>query len=342
MSAAAVRAAQIAWAAAIIPCCASRTLSSDFDLAQIVGTPSGVAYGTPAPNYMSSIVGSPGTSISVGDYGAGHIVVSTAPIAANINSEIKLINGVVNLRANTKYDSDLKILANMIAWSSSAPTQGANSRRTNSTGERVGGQLGEKWTWTNTNSSTVGVGSGAVIYKGLVFYVDSSNILHAFDRDPSQNLLNGPTATTECSDFLSLGTPYDEVFNTGTKAILSGRVSTPTVASTNGNATAITSRSRTIRKAAHGDLHHFTACWLDKQSRKLSASGFTASGSGQLPSGRSGSLADLFGRSALRRDDRPEQQDRWRLAHCAAEPGHRSERFWFSDCHCPVCRQYQQ
>ncbi len=210
---------------------------SNFDLFQIAGLGSGagsfqydlkIAPGIPPP-YMSPILGGADTTLAAGDYGAGHIILSAAPIATNINSEITLNSGRVNLRSAPKFDSALKMVANMIAWTTAAPTQGGNARRTGSTGERIGAQLGEKWTWTPaTGAAKVSAGSGAVIYKSLVFYVDSANILHVFDRDPAQHFLGNQSADDGYIKDFQYGAPYDEICNAPTE--LTGRVSTPTVA----------------------------------------------------------------------------------------------------------------
>ena len=198
---------------------------SGYDVARITAGAGSASF--PNTTYMYPVT--TGGSIAAGDYGAGHIIVSSSPIAKNINFEIT--NSGQNIRSAPQFDSDLKFLANMIAWSSAAPTQGSNARRTGSTGERVGTRLGEKWTWANIpnglnipSNPMVGKGSGAVIYKGLVFYVDSSNILHAFARDPGT--VNGGNI----ADFSKYGTPYNEMFNSTKPVFSSGRVSTPTVA----------------------------------------------------------------------------------------------------------------
>ena len=204
---------------------------SDYDLYQVQPTTTAnslalfdPAFDTPIP-YMSGIIGGGSPTIAAGDYGAGHLIFSAAQIAYNINSEITI--GGQNLHSAPQYDSSLKILSNMIAWTTSAPTQGGSARRANATGERLGAQLGAKWTWTyegeNITPGKEAV-SGAVLYKEMLFAADSNGILRAFDRDPGQNLFK--------KSYRSLtGAPYNKLLET---EVGKGRVSTPTVTSTSG------------------------------------------------------------------------------------------------------------
>ena len=224
---------------------------SDYDRYSIVSNVNGSVDFNNAP-YMVGLFGGASATLGAGDYGAGHVIFCAVPVASNINTEIS--NFGKNLRTKPAFDSDLKLLTNMIAWTTSAPTQGGNARRTGSTGERIGSQLGEKWSWApKAGSGGSGGGSGAVIFKGLVFYVDSANVLHAFDRDPAQNLLKGPNGADDGLVDFSAGTPYDEVFNVPTG--LEGRVSTPTVGSTSaGDFVAVTDQAgNTAMFALAGD-----------------------------------------------------------------------------------------
>ena len=182
--------------------------------------------------------------VSAGDYGAGHIIVSSGGIATGINSyaggydvgeggNSGAVSGEQTLGARPV---DLKFAYNMIAWTSSVPTAGVNARRTNSSQEDVGAQLGERWATIAPQTPNTSAGSGAVIYKGVVFYVDGANVLHAYDASPAQDLDNDGNPDDGIPDYI-YGAPYDEIWNTnlvglnGTQTLATTRISTPTIAS---------------------------------------------------------------------------------------------------------------
>ncbi len=186
--------------------------------------------------------------VSAGDYGAGHIVVSSGGIATGINA----YSGGANIGegGNSAVTSgeqtlgarpvDLKFAYNMIAWTSSVPTAGVNARRTGSNHEDVGAQIGPRFATIPPVAqnpalpSYPSAGSGAIVHKGVVFYVDGNNVLHAYDASPQQDLDNDGNADDGIPDLI-YGTPYDEIWRTDLKGLrgtlASTRISTPTIAS---------------------------------------------------------------------------------------------------------------
>lgn len=181
--------------------------------------------------------------ISAGDYGAGHVIVSSAAIASGINNYVGTTdvaywptnsgfgnNGAVSGTNLTNIPpTNLKLAYNMLSWISSVPTAGINVRRTNSTAENIGASLGPKWA-TLPNTNAAGIGSGVVMYKGVAFYVDGANVLHAYDVNPGQDLDGDLIADEGIQDF-QYNTPFDEIWHTGSLANANVRFSTPTIVS---------------------------------------------------------------------------------------------------------------
>ena len=199
------------------------------------------------PHFMAPIIVQANLPlISAGDFGAGHLVISSLPIGPGINSFVGgtnvvggnsgAISGEVMLGV---LPSDIKFAYNLVSWTSAIPTHGVNTRRTGGSRENIGSQLGRKWQ-TAPNSAVVppGDGSGAVISKGVVFWVDGNNILHAYDASPEQDL-DGDQNSDDGIPDLVFGTPYDEIWRVDLKNFVSAttRVSTPTIISANSSLT---------------------------------------------------------------------------------------------------------
>ncbi|HZO87940.1 MAG TPA: hypothetical protein VFB38_06330 [Chthonomonadaceae bacterium] len=179
--------------------------------------------------------------VSAGDFGAGHLVISSAGVATAISS---YAGGVTLARygGNTGAVSgdnflaarpvDLKFAYNLIAWTSSVPTSNANVRRTTSTDENIGSQLGRKFSAVPIIPSNPG--SGAVLHKGVVFSVDGNNILHAYDANPAADQDGDQNPDDGLPDF-SRGASYDEIWNLDLKGVggvgAGTRISTPTIVS---------------------------------------------------------------------------------------------------------------
>jgi len=180
--------------------------------------------------------------ISAGDYGAGHILVSSGGIATGINSYVGGFDvGEGGNSAVTSGDTmlgarpvDLKFAYNLVAWTSSVPTAGSNVRRTSSSREDVGALLGNRFAAIPPATTLNSVGSGAVIHKGVIFFVDGNNFLHAYDASPQQDLDNDQNPDDGIIDLI-YGAPYDEIWKRDLTNLPNcgsfTRFSTPTIAS---------------------------------------------------------------------------------------------------------------
>lgn len=177
--------------------------------------------------------------VSAGDYGAGHIVVSSGGIASGINNYVggvdvgeggnsATISGETMLGARP---TDLKFAYNLVSWTSSVPTASVNARRTSGSQENVGAQLGTRFA-TVPPAAISSFGSGAVMHKGVIFVVDGNNVLHAYDASPQQDLDGDGNSDDGIRDYI-YGSAYDEIWNVnlvgklGTAAAT--RISTPTI-----------------------------------------------------------------------------------------------------------------
>src|SRR5262249_13651066 len=126
---------------------------------------------------------------------------------------------------------DIKFAYNIIAWTTSVPAASGNVRRTASTREQIGADLARKW--ATLPGAGASIGSGAVIHKGVVFYVDSNNVLNAYDSNPNTDLDNDLNPDDGVPDLI-YGTPYDKIWSypLSQSSVGSGdRVSTPAVIS---------------------------------------------------------------------------------------------------------------
>jgi hypothetical protein len=181
--------------------------------------------------------------VSAADYGTGHLVVSSAGLGNSINGLADGISfnnarnmGVVSGEAVSSVPAtELKLVFNMIAWQSSVPTAGGNSRRTGANTEVIGASLGRKWSINlrdlapGIGTNQINVGSGVAVHKGVAFQVDGRNILHAYEINPSRDN-DVPQDSGVLADHISLGTSYDEIWrvNLGLNTT-NVRVSTPTI-----------------------------------------------------------------------------------------------------------------
>ena len=187
------------------------------------------------------------TTVFAGDYGAGHVLVTSANIAGDINNYMLTGNGAGTAGSSVIGNNDgavsgnnlegippvdLKFAYNLTSWISSVPAPGSNQRRTGATQENIGSSLAVKWSPLPLTNPT-NVGSGATIYKGITFWVDGNNNLHAFDVNPQQSL-SGTANPDDGIPDLIYGFPYDEVWNDVTSGRIlpaagNARGSTPTV-----------------------------------------------------------------------------------------------------------------
>jgi hypothetical protein len=175
--------------------------------------------------------------LSAADYGAGHLVVSSALLGVFITSmgggsspdNSPNTGAVSGENIIAALPTQLKLAYNIISWTSAIPTAGVNTRRTSSNGETLGGSLGRKWSAVPVNS--VNPGSGAVMLKGAVFAVDGNNILHCYDANPGQDMDGDRNEDDGIPDYRK-GTPYDEIWNVQLQQGF--RYSTPVVMSVTG------------------------------------------------------------------------------------------------------------
>lgn len=180
--------------------------------------------------------------ISAADFGAGHIVVSSAGIAASISAGAggPAVEGIGNSGAIsgenfvTAQPSDLKFAYNIVAFTSSVPTGGVNSRRTGAIKEQIGNGLGRAWS-ARTQNIAINPGSGVAVHKGVAFFVDGRNVLRAFDLNPGNDLDGDQNPDDGIPD--PVGSPHDQIWRSGnanTPSQIAGaeiRFGTPTIVS---------------------------------------------------------------------------------------------------------------
>src|SRR5579871_2285177 len=201
--------------------------------------------GAAAPNILVPVLVENGLGyVSAGDDGAGRLVVSSAGIATDINSYAGGSNvageggnsgAICGTNLTAALPTDLKFAINLVAWSNSTATANIVLSRNSTTGEAIGSDLGARWATVPPANPNAGIGSGAVVDKGVVYWVDGNNVLHAYNAAPGTSLDNSRNPDEGLPDYI-LGSPYDEIWNsdltkTGTSTTATTRVSTPTVAS---------------------------------------------------------------------------------------------------------------
>ncbi len=208
------------------------------------------------PRILSPVIlsGNSGTLplVSAGDYGAGHIIISSAGIVTGVNSYAGGAS-VVFENGNTGAVSgesllgvqlvDAEFALNTVAWTSTVSTGAFNARRTGSSQEDIGYGLGVRW--SSIPSAATTLDSGPAVYKNCVFYVDGASVLHCYDLSPGEDLDNDGNADDGIIDY-SLGSPYDEVWRinlaaSGVAGWNSGtvRFGAPTLFSINSSGTTI-------------------------------------------------------------------------------------------------------
>ncbi len=191
--------------------------------------------------------------VLAGDYGAGHIVISSAGIATGINSYAGG-SSVANEYGNSGAVSGENILGvqnidaefayNLIAWTSTVSTGQFNARRTGGSMENIGNGLGVRWSTIPNNAPTTSHDSGVAIFKNCAFYVDGNNVLRCYDLAPSEDLDNDFNPDDGFPDYIN-GAPYDEVWEqpldglSGSGFSSSTRFGPPTLFSVNHNGTVV-------------------------------------------------------------------------------------------------------
>ncbi len=190
--------------------------------------------------------------VYAGDYGAGHIVISSAGIATDINSYAGGTS-VANENGNSGAVSgentlgvqltDAEFAINMVAWTSTVNSGQYNPRRTSSSLENIGFGLSARWATVATGVVPPTADSGSAIYKNCVFYVDGLNVLHAYDLLPGESLNGNGNPDDGVPDF-SNGSPYDQIWFVDLTKLGLGfkggtRFGTPTIFSVNNNGTIV-------------------------------------------------------------------------------------------------------
>jgi hypothetical protein len=191
------------------------------------------------PHTMAPILGASAPFVYAGNYGAGHILLSSVGIAAAINAALGApnptnvtgsandgaVSGDTVIAAPT---TPLKFAYNVAAWTGAMPAANANSHRDSSTQEIIGANLETAWSTVPLNNPP-NPGSGVAIDQNVAAYVDGNNGLHVYNLHPGQALTGYSLfADNGIPDFV-YGTPYDEIWNTFLGA--NSRYSTPLLAS---------------------------------------------------------------------------------------------------------------
>lgn len=177
-------------------------------------TASGSADG-PFPPVFSPVVQNGGPSalpqIAAGQYGSGHIILTANNIGGNI------VRRTFGSRPDIASPADLKFAYNVVAWGSNYTTTYKDPAHTSSSGQGPGAPLVQRWQYPTAPAP----GTAPVIYKGIVFYTDTSGRIHALDAVPQQDLDNDGNPDDGVTD-LSEGAPYDELYVIGGGGVVSG------------------------------------------------------------------------------------------------------------------------
>jgi hypothetical protein len=165
-----------------------------------------------------------GQVVSAAQIGAGQVVVS----ALNLGQLISVHNAATFANADlyTAPSSDLKVLANILAWSEAHPNQNKTSHGNASNA----GLASFSPAWQVPVAGTTAP-SGAAVWGNFVFVTDAAGTLHAYDAFPSENLTgNASAAGAESAVSQYPTTSYDEIWNKS----LSAGASAPTLAAFGG------------------------------------------------------------------------------------------------------------
>jgi hypothetical protein len=169
-------------------------------------------------------------ALSATEFGAGHIIVSSAGIATSVagyaggtNVEGGNTGAVSGENVIAAQPQSLKVAYNIVAYASSVPSGAVNARRTGSVGEQIGSGLGRAW--ATVPFPATNTGSGVVVHKGVAFYINGNNILQAFDVNPATDLDGNRIGDDGAPDN---GAPYDLIWQANLGI---GRFGTPTIAS---------------------------------------------------------------------------------------------------------------
>ena len=199
--------------------------------------------------------------VSTMQMGAGQVVASTLNIGAGITVDpsYKNANGAFQFNPANFYSAstaDLKLLANILAWSEAHPTEGKTSH-----GNAAGSGLASfspAWQYATQSSSAAGPPAAAV-WGNFVFAVDATGALSAFDAYPAENLTG--TADTDGAEGISATTPkypatsYDAIWQTS----IGVGASAPTVAAYSSPNSTTGATNYVFVEKANGSLVAFNA-----------------------------------------------------------------------------------
>ena len=158
-----------------------------------------------------ALVDTTGPVVSAVQIGAGQVVASTLNIGAGIS--VGSAAAFVQTDLYKASTTDLKLLANIIAWSETHPNENKTSHGDASNTGLA--SFSPAWQYP-VASGTAGTltPSGAAVWGNFVFAVDATGVLRAFDAYPAENLTGGSTTDDGVTDY-SAGTSYDEIWDTG-------------------------------------------------------------------------------------------------------------------------------
>ncbi len=190
------------------------------------------------PDYWGqALVGSGGTAIYAGQYGAGVLIASGLGIAAQLSnpdsSNPFIASAYYSLEqsvtANKVPTPDLKFLANLISYVDSHPNENKNPRQNGSAADLASFAPA----WTAPLQTATSVPGGAAIWGKYVFVTDASGVLHAYDAIPGEDLTGSGKADDGGQDLsrpVPTNTSYDEIWHT----TIGANASAPTVFSFGG------------------------------------------------------------------------------------------------------------
>lgn len=193
----------------------------------------------PEPALFTTVVGNSADSnmpsLSAGDYGSGHVLLSAPDIFDAISNPVEN-NGTPGYSTTNQFSAaptnNLELLVNVISWATStAGTDSVNDRRTGAQTSTINGSMSKEWIYPpsienpnfNMANPFTGGSSSAAIFGNIAYVSDNAGYLHAFDIDPPESLtgsLNPDDGGTGTDPFTGLqftndlndGTSYDELW----------------------------------------------------------------------------------------------------------------------------------
>ncbi len=173
-----------------------------------------------SPQLLTPLVSDSAGSVLLyaGRYGAGHLILDSASIGGTISRTIggPQVDGYVNSGAVSGVNftsipaSNLKAAFNIVSWA------GYGSRSQTAAQSSIGHDLGIAW--NTLPAAANGIGSGVTVSSNVAYYVDGSNVLHAYNLTPGVSLGGSSLLNDNGIVDYSMGYPYDEIFNSALPA----------------------------------------------------------------------------------------------------------------------------